>query len=349
MAEAGLDLAFVQDNESLSAQKGTLRGLHYQAPPFAQAKLVRVGEGAILDVAVDARRGSPTFGQLGRRGDLGRERRADPGAARLPARLRHVDRRTRWSSTRSTTVYDAASDGGVLWNDADIGVDWGVSAAEAVALRQGPPGAGLPRLDVPLRVRSVVHAASGDGRRGLHRLGRGAAGDRRRPRGRQPRRADLCGEPRRTSTASPASNRYAFEQADIRDRGALDAHLRHAPARRGDAPRRREPRRPLDRRAGGLHRHQHHRHLHAARGGARLLGRQRATSASTTSRPTRSSARSATRASSPRPRPTRRTRPIRRRRPRATTWSAPGTRPTGCRWCCRTARTTTGRSTSPRS
>ena len=60
MAEAGLDFAFVQDNESLSAQRGTLRGLHYQAPPFAQTKLVRVVRGAILDVAVDARRGSPT-------------------------------------------------------------------------------------------------------------------------------------------------------------------------------------------------------------------------------------------------------------------------------------------------
>ena len=62
MAAAGLDFDFVQDNESLSAHRGTLRGLHYQAPPFAQAKLVRVARGAIRDVAVDARRGSPTYG-----------------------------------------------------------------------------------------------------------------------------------------------------------------------------------------------------------------------------------------------------------------------------------------------
>ena len=63
MAAAGLDLTFVQDNESLSARAGTLRGLHYQAPPHAQAKLVRCGRGRLLDVAVDARAGSPTFGR----------------------------------------------------------------------------------------------------------------------------------------------------------------------------------------------------------------------------------------------------------------------------------------------
>lgn len=62
-AEAGLALAFVQDNHSLSARRGTLRGLHFQEPPVAQAKLVRVTRGRVLDVAVDLRRGSPTFGR----------------------------------------------------------------------------------------------------------------------------------------------------------------------------------------------------------------------------------------------------------------------------------------------
>lgn len=62
LAEAGIDLNFVQDNHSYSAAKGVVRGLHYQLPPFAQDKLVRVIRGAILDVAVDIRKSSPTFG-----------------------------------------------------------------------------------------------------------------------------------------------------------------------------------------------------------------------------------------------------------------------------------------------
>ena len=62
MAEAGIDIDFVQDNHSLSRQTGTLRGLHFQAPPHAQAKLVRCGQGALFDVAVDIRKGAPTYG-----------------------------------------------------------------------------------------------------------------------------------------------------------------------------------------------------------------------------------------------------------------------------------------------
>ncbi|MCL6682436.1 dTDP-4-dehydrorhamnose 3,5-epimerase [Sphingomonas alba] len=62
-AAAGIDVAFVQDNHSLSREPGVLRGLHYQAPPFAQDKLIRVSRGAVFDVAVDIRKGSQTFGQ----------------------------------------------------------------------------------------------------------------------------------------------------------------------------------------------------------------------------------------------------------------------------------------------
>src|ERR1041384_2560914 len=63
LARAGIDLAFVQDNHAFSVAAGTLRGLHFQAPPHAQAKLVRVTRGAVIDVAVDLRRSSPTFGR----------------------------------------------------------------------------------------------------------------------------------------------------------------------------------------------------------------------------------------------------------------------------------------------
>ena len=62
MKEAGVDIDFVQDNHSLSAQVGTVRGLHFQSPPHAQDKLVRCGRGCLFDVAVDIRRGSPTYG-----------------------------------------------------------------------------------------------------------------------------------------------------------------------------------------------------------------------------------------------------------------------------------------------
>jgi dTDP-4-dehydrorhamnose 3,5-epimerase len=131
MKEAGLDIAFCQDNESLSAHKGTLRGLHYQAPPFAQTKLVRVGRGAILDVAVDARRGSPNYGRW-----IAEEISAANGAQILVPRGFLHGFVTLTPDTlviyKVDNVYDAASDGSVAWNDADIGVDWGVSADEAV-------------------------------------------------------------------------------------------------------------------------------------------------------------------------------------------------------------------------
>jgi dTDP-4-dehydrorhamnose 3,5-epimerase len=125
MAEAGLRVDFVQDNESLSARAGTLRGLHYQSPPFAQAKLVRVAQGAIRDVAVDARRGSPTYGRW-----IAEVISAENGAQIL---VPHGFLHGFVTLTDDTlviykvdNVYNAGSDGGVRWNDPDIGVDWGV-------------------------------------------------------------------------------------------------------------------------------------------------------------------------------------------------------------------------------
>ena len=81
MAEQGIDMDFVQDNHSLSAEVGTVRGLHYQAPPHAQDKLVRCGRGRLFDVAVDIRVGSPTFGNW-----IGVELSADNGKQLLVPR-----------------------------------------------------------------------------------------------------------------------------------------------------------------------------------------------------------------------------------------------------------------------
>jgi dTDP-4-dehydrorhamnose 3,5-epimerase len=88
-AAAGIPGPFIQDNHALSTQRGVLRGLHLQVPPSGQGKLVRVVRGAIWDVAVDVRHGSPSFGKCGVEcGELA----AIVGAGRVPARLLHADR-----------------------------------------------------------------------------------------------------------------------------------------------------------------------------------------------------------------------------------------------------------------
>lgn len=114
---------FVQDNHSLSSQPGTLRGLHYQAPPHAQGKLVRCGRGRLFDVAVDIRQGSQTFGRW-----LGVELSFDNGRQLwIPPGFLHGFV-TREPDTeiiyKCTAHYDRASDGGVHWNS--LGIDWGL-------------------------------------------------------------------------------------------------------------------------------------------------------------------------------------------------------------------------------
>jgi dTDP-4-dehydrorhamnose 3,5-epimerase len=127
----GLDLDFVQDNHSLSRAQGTVRGLHYQSPPHAQAKLVRVVAGAVWDVAVDARRGSPTYGRW-----VGEELSAGNGRQLLvPAGFLHgFVTRTPDAQVayKCTDVYAPACDGAVRWDDPDLGIDWGVAPEDAV-------------------------------------------------------------------------------------------------------------------------------------------------------------------------------------------------------------------------
>lgn len=119
---AGINVDFVQDNQSTS-HKGALRGLHFQAPPFEQGKLVRVIHGAVLDVAVDIRRGSPTYGKYMMVELSGDNKRM----FWIPAGFAHgfytLENDTIFSY-KCTGLYSKPSEGGLMWNDPEIGIDW---------------------------------------------------------------------------------------------------------------------------------------------------------------------------------------------------------------------------------
>ena len=131
MAEHGLNFDFVQDNHSLSAQVGTVRGLHFQSPPHAQDKLVRCGRGALFDVAVDIRTGSPTYGKW-----VGYELSAKNGRQLLvPAGFLHgfVTRKPDTEICYKCTDYYAPEcDGAVRFDDPAIGIDWGMGDTAAL-------------------------------------------------------------------------------------------------------------------------------------------------------------------------------------------------------------------------
>lgn len=131
LAGLGIDIDFVQDNHSLSRQAGTVRGLHFQAPQHAQAKLVRCGAGAILDVAVDIRRGSPSYGR-----SVGVELSAENGRQLLiPAGFLHGFVTLRPDTEvlyKCSDVYAPDCDGAVRFDDPDLGIDWGIDPAQAV-------------------------------------------------------------------------------------------------------------------------------------------------------------------------------------------------------------------------
>lgn len=118
----GTHFEFIQDNQSRSG-KGVLRGLHYQLPPHAQGKLVRVTSGAVFDVAVDIRRSSPTFGKW-----VGAELTAENHHQLwIPPGFAHgfvVLSETADFVYKTTNYYAPQSDRGLLWNDADIGIEW---------------------------------------------------------------------------------------------------------------------------------------------------------------------------------------------------------------------------------
>ncbi|MFX0543671.1 dTDP-4-dehydrorhamnose 3,5-epimerase [Roseovarius sp. S4756] len=148
LAAEGIDADFVQDNHSLSMQAGTVRGLHFQSPPHPQAKLVRCGRGRLFDVAVDIRRGSPTYGQW-----AGVELSFENGRQLfIPAGFLHGFV-TRAPDTeivyKCTDYYAPECDGAVRWNDPDIGIDWGIDASEAVLSDKDAEAPLLADFDTP--------------------------------------------------------------------------------------------------------------------------------------------------------------------------------------------------------
>ena len=141
----GLDISFVQDNHSLSTDRGTVRGLHFQTPPFAQAKLVRVIRGAIFDVAIDLRSGSPFFG---------RHVSAVVSAEKwnqilVPAGYAHgfctlePDTEVLY---KVDAPYSAEHDRGLIWNDPVLGIDWPTDPDTAVLSEKDRNHPDLARL-----------------------------------------------------------------------------------------------------------------------------------------------------------------------------------------------------------
>ncbi|MBO5688176.1 MAG: dTDP-4-dehydrorhamnose 3,5-epimerase [Alistipes sp.] len=123
-AKAGLNMDFVQDNESKS-DKGVLRGLHFQKPPYAQGKLVRVIKGSVMDVAVDLRKDSPTYGKW-ESVVLTEENKLQLW---IPEGFAHgfvaLEDNTIFNY-KCTNVYNKESEGSILWNDPDININWNI-------------------------------------------------------------------------------------------------------------------------------------------------------------------------------------------------------------------------------
>lgn len=154
LAGAGIALDFVQDNQSLSHDAGTIRGLHFQAPPHAQDKLVRVVQGAILDVAVDIRRGSSTYGKW-----HGLELSAQNGRQALVPKgfLHGFVTRTPHTIVmyKTTDVYAPECDHTIHFADPTIGIDWGIPHADAILSEKDAKASGLDGFKSPFELEDL--------------------------------------------------------------------------------------------------------------------------------------------------------------------------------------------------
>jgi dTDP-4-dehydrorhamnose 3,5-epimerase len=130
LEEAGIHIPFLQDNQSFS-KRGTLRGLHYQNPPYAQTKLVRVLEGEIIDVAVDLRKNSPTYGQH----FAIRLSAENKKQLLIPQGFAHgfsVISETATVLYKCDQFYNKASEGGIRFDDPALNIDWGIDLKAAI-------------------------------------------------------------------------------------------------------------------------------------------------------------------------------------------------------------------------
>ncbi|TNC50553.1 dTDP-4-dehydrorhamnose 3,5-epimerase [Rubellimicrobium rubrum] len=131
LGDAGIDIDFVQDNHSLSSERGVVRGLHYQTPPFAQDKLVRVIRGSIIDVAVDLRRSSTTYGK-----HVTAVLSADEwNQILVPVGFAHGFMTLEPNTEviyKVSNYYAPEHDKGISWNDPDLGISWPIEERHAV-------------------------------------------------------------------------------------------------------------------------------------------------------------------------------------------------------------------------
>lgn len=148
LAGAGIADVFVQDNQSFSKEQGVVRGLHFQTPPAAQSKLIRVLSGAILDVAVDIRRGSPTFGRhvaVRLDAENGEQLYVPVGFAHgfctlVPDTM---------IAYKVGAPYSRDNDAGILWDDPDLAIAWPVAAGAAVLSDKDRAAPRLAAYDTP--------------------------------------------------------------------------------------------------------------------------------------------------------------------------------------------------------